>query len=211
MTKRLRALVASATLFVLAACSTETGPALTTLPYADDFSNPQSGWTVTSDLSGDTKYENGKLRILVKNENLTIWSTANKVIKDAVFEVDAQPVGGPQDNGFGVLFRVVDRKNFYHFEISSDGYWRAGVTKDSKWENWADWLQHPAIKTGGEPNRIKIVMKGEKIDYYVNDQLIQSREEKDFASGDIGVFALTVIDQPGTDVAFDNVNVTAAP
>ena len=211
MTKRLRALAVGAMIIALTACSTSTGPALTALPHADDFANPQSGWTVTSDLSGDTKYENGKLRILVKNENLTIWSTAGKSFKDAVYEVDAQPIGGPQDNGFGVMFRVQDRKNFYHFEISSDGYWQAGVTKDGKWSNWAEWLQHPAIKTGGESNRIKIVMKGEKIDYYVNDQLIQSRTEKDFLSGDIGVFALTVIDEPGTDVAFDNVNVTAAP
>ncbi len=211
MTNRLRALTVCAAAFLLAACQTESGPALTALPYTDDFGNPQSGWTISSDLSGDVKYDAGRLRILVKNENFTIWSTANKLFKDAVYEVDAQPVGGPTDNGFGVLFRVKDRQNFYHFEISSDGYWRAGLMKDGKWQNWADWLQHPAIKADGTPNRIKITMKGDKIDYFVNDTLITSRTDADFPSGDVGVFALTVIDNAGTDVAFDNVSITAAP
>jgi hypothetical protein len=192
----------------LVACG-ETRPPTSPLPFIDDFSNPQSGWQTNSDLTGDATFDNGRLRIIVKQQSLTVWSMANKVFKDATYEVDAQPIGGPQDNGFGVLFRAKDRKNFYHFEISSDGYWRAGVMKDSKWENWADWLPNPAIKTGGEVNRIKVVMKGEAFNIFVNNQLVVSREnEKLFDAGDIGVFALTVIDQPGTDVVFDNVSVT---
>jgi hypothetical protein len=51
-------------------------------------------------------------------------------------------------------------------------------------------------------------MQGPKFDFYVNDQLIHSRQDDSFAQGDIGVMALTVIDQPGTDVAFDNASVT---
>ena len=212
MTKRFRSLIGALLLpsimFGIAACSGNSSAQTTTLPWSDNFDDPKSGWTITSDLSGDAKYDSSKLRITVKNENLPIWSTAGKKFRDGVFAIDAQPIGGPQDNGFGVLFRVTDRKNFYHFEISSDGYWRAGITKDGKWTNWADWMQHPAIKTGGESNRLRIVMKGKKLEYYVNDQLINTREDASFAQGDIGVMALTVIDQPGTDVVFDNANVT---
>lgn len=124
-------------------------PAFTPLPYADDFSNPNSGWQTLSDLNADVRYDSGSLRIIVKLENLTQWSAAGKRFKDAVFEVDARPNGGPTDNGFGVLFRMQDRKNFYHFEISSDGYWRAGYVKDGNWVNWDDWQPHPAIKLGG--------------------------------------------------------------
>ncbi len=194
----------------LVACATPAAPQnpLTPLPYSDDFSNPQSGWEQLSDLSADARYDNGTLRITVKQENLTQWSVAGKRFKDGTYEVDAKPVGGPTDNGFGVMFRVKDRKNFYHFEISSDGYWRAGIVQDGKWTNWDDWIQHPSIKTGGESNRIKIVMNGEKLTFYVNDQEVASREDKTFLEGDIGVLALTVIDAPGTDVAFDNVSVT---
>ena len=212
MTKRSRAILATcllaATLFGTAACAGTSTAQTTTLPYSDNFDNPQSGWEITSDLSGDARYENGRMRILVKNENITIWSTAGKVFANGVYTIDVQPIGGPQDNGFGVLFRVADRKNFYHFEISSDGYWRAGLTRDGKWMNWSDWMQHPAIKTGGESNRIRIAMNGPKLDFFVNDQPISSREDATISQGDIGVMALTVIDQPGTDVVFDNASVT---
>ncbi|MDW8350617.1 MAG: hypothetical protein RML99_01800 [Anaerolineae bacterium] len=184
-------------------------PDLTPLPYTDDFSDPSSGWQTLSDLNADVRYDGGGLRIIVKLENLTQWSAAGKNFKDAVFEVDARPNGGPTDNGFGVLFRMQDRKNFYHFGISSDGYWRAGYVKDGDWENWDDWQPHPAIKLGSETNRIKVVMRGSELSFFVNDQPISSKQDDTFASGDIGVFALTLIDKPGTDVTFDNVRVSA--
>jgi hypothetical protein len=195
---------------VCAACAARqpAAPATTPLPYADDFSNPSSGWQTQSDLTADVKYDDGRLRILVKQENLTQWSVPGKKFKDGAFEVEAQPNGGPQDNGFGVIFRVQDRKNFYHFEISSDGYWRAGAVQDSEWKNWDDWQPHPAIRTGGEANRLKVVMQGDKLTYFVNDQQVFTKSDATFDEGDIGVLALTLIDAPGTDVSFDNVSVT---
>ena len=44
-------------LLLLAACSAQPAPQnpLTPLPYADDFSNPQSGWQTLNDLSADVK------------------------------------------------------------------------------------------------------------------------------------------------------------
>ncbi len=182
---------------------------LTPLPYSDDFSNPNSGWETLSDLNADVTYDAGTLRIVIKRENLIQWSAAGQRFGDGVFEVDAQPRGGPMDNGFGVIFRMQDRNGFYHFAISSDGYWRAGYVQDGVWNNWDDWQPHPAIRLGSQVNRIKVVMQGTKLSFFVNDQFIASREDSLFASGDIGVFALTLIDAPGTDVAFDNVRVSA--
>ena len=51
-------------------------------------------------------------------------------------------------------------------------------------------------------------MQGEKFTFFVNDQEITSIEDKLFDQGDIALFALSVIDQPGTDITFDNVSVT---
>lgn len=203
------AFVAIAMLIGCAPAAAPDASALTPLPYTDDFSDPNSGWQTLSDLNADVRYENGRLRIIVKLENLTQWSAAGKRFKDAIFEVEARPNGGPTDNGFGVLFRIQDRKNFYHFGISSDGYWRAGYMKDGDWVNWDDWQPHPAIRLGGQTNRIKVVMRGNELSFFVNDQPISSKQDDTFASGDIGVFALTLIDKPGTDVSFDNVRVTA--
>ena len=196
------------TLLTLSAC-TKAGPSTTPLPYADDFSNPASGWQTLSDISADVKYDAGKLRLLIKQENLTQWSLAGKVFQDATYVAEAQPNSGPTDNGFGILFRVKDRKDFYHFEISSDGYWRAGVMKNGTWENWDDWAASDAIKAGNAPNRLKVTMKGDVFTYYINDQQVFEKQDASYPIGDIGVFALTLIDKPGTDVSFDQVDVTA--
>jgi len=195
---------------LLAACAQQPAQQtpLTPLPYTDDFSNSQSGWQTLNDLSADVKYDNGALRITVKQENVTQWSAAGKRFKDGVIEVDAKAIAGPTDNGYGVLFHMKDRKNYYHFEISSDGYWKAGWVQDGAWKDWNDWQPHPAIKGGAENNKLKIVMKGEKFTFFVNDQEISTIEDKLFSEGDIAMFALSVIDQPGTDITFDNVSVT---
>lgn len=201
--------IAWATLLALALAACQpAAPTTTPLPYADDFSNPASGWATLSDVSADVKYDGGKLRFVIKQENLTQWSNPGLKFADGILQVEAQSNGGPTDNGFGVIFRYQDRRNFYHFEISTDGYWRAGVMKDGKWDNWADWAGHPSIQTGTAVNHIKVVMKGEMLTLYVNDQQISQREDKSFAAGDIGLFSLTLIDAPGTDISFDNVSVT---
>ncbi len=198
-----------ASAMLLAACSSDpAAPTTTALPYTDDFANAQSGWQTLNDPNAEVKYEDGKLRVLVKQQTITQWSLAGKAFTDGVLEVDAVPNGGPKDNGFGVLFRVKDRKNFYHFAISSDGNWQAGLSKEGKWEAWSDWQPHPAIKLDTEANRIKIVMKGEALSFYVNDQLVGQHTDSLFTTGDIGVFAMTFIDNPGTDISFDNVSVT---
>jgi hypothetical protein len=199
---------------LLAGCAQQPAtpaPAYTSLPYSDDFGNPQSGWQTLSDLSADVTYDGGALRIVVKQENLTQWSQAGELFKDGVYQVEAKPNDGPTDNGFGVMFRVKDRKNFYHFEISSDGYYRTGVVKDGEWTTWDDWLQHPAIRLNGEANTFKVVMQGPKLTFFINDQEVATKEDSLFAEGDIGVLALTLIDAPGTDISFDNASVTALP
>jgi hypothetical protein len=207
-TRALRLFGVCALMLSLTACNPASNePPLTELPYSEDFSNTASGWEVSSDLTGETAYRDGQMQILVKNDNFTIWSFANKSFKDAIYEVDAAPISGPEDNGFGVVFRYKDRKNFLHFEISSDGYWRAGTMKEGKFDEYADWVQHPAIKTGNATNRIRIEMRGDEFVYAVNGTEILRRSEPGFERGDLGVFVLTVFDQPNVTVGFDNVSV----
>jgi hypothetical protein len=207
-----RSLLAAYAALTLAACTLgPAAPATTALPYTDDFANVQSGWQTMNDPTAEMSYANGQLRILVKQQRLTQWSLAGKSFADAVFEVDATPLGGPRDNGYGILFRVKDRKNFYYCAISSDSSWQCGVTKDGTWKFHAEWQPHPFIKPDTATNRLKIVMKGDVFTLFVNEQKITEFKDASFSVGDIGVFAMTLIDAPGTDIGFDNVSVTEAP
>lgn len=220
--KKLTHLVAIAlSVALIAGCSSPTGTGsgstavtTTTLPFTDDFSNDKSGWETlgSADPVASMAYENGQLRILVKQANVTQWSLARKNLTNAAIEVDATTnLAGPTDNGYGVIFRLKDRKNFYHFEISSDGYWRAGIVKDDKWENWGDWQQHPAIKPGiGVTNRIRVELLGDKFTFSVNGSKVSDKQDATFSEGDFGVFAQSQFNVPGVDISFDNVNVTEA-
>ncbi len=190
-----------------------SGAPVTPLPFTDDFSNDKSGWETLSDNDpvAAMAYKDGQLRILVKQANVTQWSLAKKPLKDAVIEVDGQAnTGGPTDNGYGVIFRLKDRKNFYHFEVSSDGYWRAGILKDDKGENWGDWQQHPAIKPGYAINHLKVEMLGDKFVFSVNGQKVGDKQDATFSAGDFGVFAQSQFNVPGVDISFDNVSVREA-
>ncbi|MCS6773271.1 MAG: hypothetical protein NZ693_04065, partial [Thermoflexales bacterium] len=195
--QRLRRLIVSAALLLSACTSGSASSSLTPLPYTDEFDDPSSGWETLSDLSAEVRYDRSALRILVKQENLAQWSFAGKQFADGVLEVEARALGGPLDNGFGVIFRAEDAKNFYHFAISSDGYWRAGIVKEGEWTYWNDWQPHPAVKSGAERNQLRVVMQSARFDLYINGQLVSSQEDDSFQTGDIGVFALSLIGGPG--------------
>ncbi len=208
----LRTLLAVCAAGCLAACTTPETPKTSALPFLDDFSNASSGWKVSTDLAGDTKYEAGQMRVFVKNENLTIWSNAGKRFDDMVYEVDTQTIEGPEDNGLGVLFGYKDNQTFCHFEISSDGYWRAGIsTKEKKWVNFSDWQPNSAILPGNAVNRVGVMVKGDTVTYSVNGQLLDTRVQPECRGGDIAVFALSQIGSPGVLIGFDNVAVKPAP
>lgn len=180
---------------------------LTPLPYQDDFSNPSSGWETADDLSAEVRYDAGSLRIIVKQASTAQWTLSGKRFKDGGVEVEARRLGGPTDNGFGIIFRVQDRKNFYFFNISSDGYWRAGAVTNGEWQEWMPWQAHPVICTEDAPNVLRVTMEGKRFAFYVNDQLVGTREDETFAVGDVGLMAVALFDAPGVDVAFDNFRV----
>ena len=93
--------------------------------FVDDFSNPASGWETWSDANGSfVAYQNGGLRILVKDKQFDYWSRPGKRFVDARIEVDAIKVAGPNDNDFGLICRSQDRNNFYAF--SGEQRWICG-------------------------------------------------------------------------------------
>lgn len=193
---------------LLTACASPAAPSdLTPLPFADAFDQP-SGWETQSDAAGEAIYVNGRFRIRVKQPKLTQWSRAGKRFADASVEVTAEALAGPKDNGFGLLFRCVDQRNCYHFGISSDGFWRAGVLRDNRWNTWGPWMADAAIRTGGVTNTLRVDMKGGSLSFFVNGKAVGQHDDATFSRGDIGLFAQT-LNVSGADVAFDNLRVSA--
>ncbi len=182
----------------------EPEPEEVTEPYYEDFEAP-GNWHVSADPEVEIAYADGGLGIEVKVIDRVAWSTAGIEVDDAVVSVDTTPIAGPDDNAFGLVVRHVDDRNFYRFEISSDGYYAIQAPTDSVgWEFLVDWTESPAINPGKATNRLKVEMLGPTMVFFVNDVELARVEDERYTEGDVGVIAGTFYVEPGTHVLFDN-------
>lgn len=193
---------------VLSAC---TGPQ----SYSETFDAPGT-WRVES--SGDVVGEvrDGVFDFTVNADELTSWTTAGEDFSDGIFSVEATQVAGPDNNAYGMLFRVDDENdNFYSFQISGDGYVWIGRYKDGGAievepivEDW--WFESPVINQGNATNKLSVQAEGQNLIFYVNDQEVGRVTDDAFSSGDIGLMVRT-LGVGGVQVQFDNFNLEPLP
>ncbi len=178
--------------------------------FQDDFSDSNSGWDSVRTEDGVTDYENGAYRIFVNTDNMDVWANPSLSFTDVHIEVDATKAGGPDDNDFGIICRYKDVDNFYFFIISSDGYFGIGKTVDGEQQliGAESMDTSDAIRQGNATNHITVDCVGSTLSLSVNGTHLQTVEDADFSSGDVGLLAGTY-DEPGTDILFDNFVVTA--
>ena len=103
----------------------------------------------------------------------------------------------------GMLFRTDDTgNNFYYFRIGRDGSY---ILYLSNGNNVTTLRQKAtsAIKTGlNQMNLIAVVAQGNKFDFYVNKQHVDTVTDKTYIEGRIGVAADD--DNNPTEVMFNN-------
>jgi hypothetical protein len=190
---------------ILTAC----GPALTPLPFTEDFSNSNNGWKTASDETIKIGVQDGALHFTIDDLDTIAWSTPkDKRFGDFALEVDATQVDGPNDNTYGVIFRYQDDRNFYRLDISGDGYFAVFKRKDGAWTKVQDYVESAAVKQGNATNHLQVIAKGNQFTFNVNGETVKTFSDKDFPNGNIGVTAGTLFDNAGVHIAFDNIKVS---
>ncbi len=174
--------------------------------FADDFSNPASGWETWGDANGSyVVYQNGGLRILVMDKQFDYWSRPGKRFSDVQIEVDAIKLAGPNDNDFGLICRYQDKNNFYALLVTSDGY--AGILKveEGKYKvvSGTQLVASAQVHTGEALNHLQANCVGQTLTLLVNGQSVAKVQDASFAAGEVGVIAGTNAN-PGVDIFFDN-------
>jgi hypothetical protein len=127
-------------------------------------------------------------------------------------EVDIYLASGSQASHFGVLCRYKDQDNFYYLAISADGYYAIfrrvdGGDLEVLTGDGSGMAYSPAIKTGGQTNRILAVCQGSELALHVNGALLAAVTDDAYASGDVGIGAGSG-PQGDFRVQFDNFLVT---
>jgi hypothetical protein len=176
--------------------------------WADDFSDPASGWQAESDASAEVGYHEGMMRILVKAPNRLAWASAGCECSNFHLAVEATQVSGPDDNEYGVLVRMQDPEHFYRFSISGDGYYLVSKYDGGEWVALNDdWTPSDAIHLGSAVNLLEIVCQGAAMTFLVNDVELVQVEDSTYSRGDIGLYAGSFF-EPDVEVHFDNLSVT---
>lgn len=177
--------------------------------FADDFSNPVSGWDVRNEADAITDYRDGEFVIFVGKINTTLWSTANRSMTDLSVDVNARQVAGTDDNLFGIICRYQDAQNFYRFVIGGNGF--AGITKRANGQvsvlSGQALTRSDAVNRGLATNHLRAVCNGDQLTLYVNDQLVSQVTDDEFPSGEFGLLASSG-NVPGTEIHFDDSLVT---
>ncbi len=172
----------------------------------DDFSDPKSGWEISSSDYGLVGYENGRYRVESYVEDTYNWCVAGIHAADVRIDVDVS-VAATVENGndaFGVDCRVQENGDGYGFRISSDGY--IGISKyvETKGIELQEWITSDVVYVDGRTNHLTAICQGDHLQFLVNDVIVAEVIDDTFTSGDIGFSALTF--EPGSiTVFFDNV------
>jgi hypothetical protein len=205
MARRLRVLTIIWCALVLAACA----PALTPLPFADDFAGTANGWKTAGDEAITISQQDGALHFTIDDLDTIAWSTPqDKRFGDFVLDVDATQVDGPNDNTYGVIFRYQDDRNFYRLDISGDGYYAVLKRKDGAWSKVQDYVESAAVTQGNATNHLQVIAQGNQFTFNVNGETVKTFSASDFSSGNIGLTAGSLFENAGVHIAFDNLTVS---
>jgi hypothetical protein len=182
------------------------------LPYTETFDEP-GVWSTGEDAYSTGEVIDGAYDFTVTETDISRWAAAGKDFGDGIYEVEATPVEGPADNGYGLLFRAdPEAGDFYLFKVSADGYVWIGRYQDGAEETaiiGQHWFESPAVRQGlNVTNKLRVEAEAGNLIFYVNDQEVGRVTDTTFASGDVGLLVQSLSQAP-VRVRFDNLSVRA--
>jgi len=205
------ALGAAVALIGLVACGRLPGqPATPTqdtdersLPIADDFSDPSSGWPTRAGSGWTQGYEDGVYRVTLDQDEWTYVlaaATAAIDVADVVIEVDLRFASNYTEAGAGVSCRALDQDNYYYFEIE-DGTVSIVLFLEDVQTFLVDDEPTQAFNPSG--SRLRIECIGDSLTLFINGEQVASAQDDSLSHGDVGLIAGGAA-QGLTDVTFDD-------
>lgn len=172
---------------------------------ADDFDDPLSGWGTAESEVGRLVHGDGRFLAATRAPSTPVWTTSGTPFAGAVIEVVASPPAGPEDDAYGIVVSYRNSEGFYAFLISSDGYYALLRREAGRFVWEREWTRAgvlSAIEMGLQPNRLRALVAGSTLRFYVNDRLLVTVFDAPPGEGQAGPFAAS-LDEPGVGVGFD--------
>jgi serine/threonine protein kinase len=178
-----------------------------TLPYLDQFNNPNSGWPTYSGDNGQSGYVSDGYKIQVDAPDQQIIAVPGQLFSDIVIEITATQVTGPEDAYYGALCRYKDDQNYYYFIVGSDGYYSIGKIAGGANFTLSETNTSQAILPATNQNFLRAECNSDTLSLSANDQMLTEVHDSDFTIGDVGLLAGT-LNTPVADIRFTYFYVT---
>jgi len=172
--------------------TTPTAPVRLGSGLTDSFDDNSNEWFVgdygDQFVTGNRSITDGKYRWEVQARQPSRFSAVPKVdpISDFYLMVDAKRVSGTKSSVYGLLFRRLDRNNFYLFQINDDQYFTFELLNQDEWTTLIDQTKTSAIHPG-EVNQLAVRGEGSHFEFFINDELVGEADDSEFSSGIVGL------------------------
>jgi len=194
--------------------ATSRPPTATAIPrrliLEDDFSNPNSGWSVSDDATSTERYVEGAFSILIKKARIYVPRCKGDYT-NGILEIDVMHVSGG-DELAGLMFRSTsNHDDFYTLRVAPSG--RFAVEKHSKDQGFVPLLARSNstyVKGRGQWNHLRVEFRGPTIVPYINGyQVDAGLKDSSYQQGCIGFVACTCDGSESVEVRFDNLKLYA--
>ena len=166
----------------------------------DDFSDDTTGWEIVNNVYELKGYSSEGYLISINNEGGRSISTTGLQFTDVNIQVETHKLTGSNNSYLGIICRYQDNQNYYRFFITPDGY--TGIVKVVNGQSITlpagkMTYNHDVIQDDGA-NLLEVSCVGSELSLMVNNKLAIRAEDDQLEKGDVGIFAETGQDGPGS-------------
>ncbi len=186
--------------------------------FSDNFSDNSQNWDVGTEAKYGSTINNGTLTMTEANHKpFREPLPSNSVYDDASVAVTITLLQGDQNDSVGLYLRANGStgQGYYVDIYGDDTYDIAKITVDAAQKVHAKYLAEPqhssALHSKGQKNNVLVITKGATIVLLINDTVVKSVSDGEFASGKTMLFVENGNSSSGVMASFDAIAVYAAP
>jgi hypothetical protein len=190
----------------------------------EGFTDNKRSWSTNNNESARLAIENGDY-IIDHRRDVNGWSSSKEIKidtrRDFYILASFKKISGIQNNGFGLSFGRKDNNDEFNYVITGNGSygiwdWSGGKSSYMNREN-KTWSNSTAIKEGNDAyNTLKIEKRGNTLNFYINNTLVDSPRFRTFYGDRIGFvvykrqkiavnyLSIMYLDNKNTDTNNDN-------
>lgn len=177
--------------------------------FADDFSDPTSGWPIQDSATSRLDYVEGEYLIEVKQVELASWANNGPQLGDFDAEVEARAGTTAGSLAYALLFGVqAGGRPFYAFQVDpSDSSYVLLRLDGNAWSTVVAPERSHAILAHDAVNRLGVERRGNRIRLRVNDVVLAEVVDGTLGAGRLGLLAANFDIAGPAPVFFDNLTV----